>query len=172
MKRRADWTFLTQVVSAPGLPTWSPKSPMYRAENIDDIPHRITLTLYIVLPLFATRFAAYTGGIRVSHTATSLLIWYKMFCMRDISYRLLSMKFINMLYVCAVFQITASPPARSRQLWRRTRNFFKDFLQFYVYDLRFKAGGLTTFFTEFWTLVCAQSGTHRRFDWWIIAVLT
>ena len=30
--------------------------------------------------------------------------------------------------------------------------FFKDFLQFYVYDLRFKAGGLTTFFTEFWTL--------------------
>ena len=55
--------------------------------------------------------------------------------------------------VLPVFQITASLPARSRQLWRRTRNFFKDFLQFYVYDLRFKAGGLTTFLTEFWTLV-------------------
>ena len=34
----------------------------------------------------------------------------------------------------AVFQITASPSARSRQLWRRTRNFLKNFLQFYVYD--------------------------------------
>ena len=51
-----------------------------------------------------------------------------------------------------VFQITASPSARSRQLWRRTGNFFQDFLQFYVYDLRFKAGGLTIFLTEFWTL--------------------
>ena len=30
--------------------------------------------------------------------------------------------------------------------------FFSDFLQFHVYDLRFKAGGLTTFLTEFWTL--------------------
>ena len=29
-------------------------------------------------------------------------------------------------------------------------DFFQDFLQFYVYDLRFKAGGLTTFF--FWVL--------------------
>ena len=29
---------------------------------------------------------------------------------------------------------------------------FKTFLQFYVYDLRFKATGLTTFFIEFWTL--------------------
>ena len=51
-----------------------------------------------------------------------------------------------------VFQITASPSARSRQLWRRTGNFFKDFPQFFVHDLRFKAGGLTTFLTEFWTL--------------------
>ena len=30
------------------------------------------------------------------HTATSLLIWYKMFCVRDISYRLIWMEFINM----------------------------------------------------------------------------
>ena len=52
------------------------------------------------------------------HTATSLLIWYKMFCMRDVSYRLIWMKFINI---------------------------------FSVY---------------------AQSGMHRRFNWWIIAVLT
>ena len=52
-----------------------------------------------------------------------------------------------------VFQITASPSARSRQLWRRTGNFSYNFLQFYIYDLRFKAGGLTTFLTEFWTLI-------------------
>ena len=31
--------------------------------------------------------------------------------------------------------------------------FFKDFPQFNVYDLRFKAGRLTTFLTEFWTLM-------------------
>ena len=55
--------------------------------------------------------------------------------------------------VVTVFQITASPSARCRQFWRRTRKFFQDFLQFYVYDLRFKAGGLTTFLTVFWTLV-------------------
>ena len=30
--------------------------------------------------------------------------------------------------------------------------FKENFLQFYVYDLKFKAGGLTTFLTEFWTL--------------------
>ena len=56
-------------------------------------------------------------------------------------------------YIYSVFQITASPSARSRQLWGRTGNFFKDFPQFNVYDLRFKAGGLTTFLTEFWTLI-------------------
>ena len=47
-------------------------------------------------------------------TATALLIWHTMFCMRDISYRLISMKFINILSVYA------------------------------------------------------QSGTQRRFNWWII----
>ena len=52
------------------------------------------------------------------HTATSRLIWYKMFCVNDISNRLTWMEFINM---------------------------------FSVY---------------------AQSGMHRRFNRWIIAVLT
>ena len=37
------------------------------------------------------------GHQSLFHTATSLLIWYKMFCMRDISYRLIWMQFINML---------------------------------------------------------------------------
>ena len=41
------------------------------------------------------------GHPSLFHTATSLLIWYKMFCMRDISYRLIWMKFINMLSVYA-----------------------------------------------------------------------
>ena len=76
----------------------------------------ITLTPYMVFPLFATMFAAYAGGILVSFdTATSPFILYKMFRMRD---RLIWMKFINMLSVYA------------------------------------------------------QSGRHRRFNWWIIAVLT
>ena len=62
-----------------------------------------------------------------------------------------------------VFQITASPSARSRQLWRRTGNFLKTFLQFYVYDLRFKAAGLTTFLIEFWTLwTMAESESDIR----------
>ena len=49
--------------------------------------------------------------------------------------------------------MTASPSVRSRQLWRRSGNFLKTFLQLYVYDLRFKAAGLTTFWLEFWTLM-------------------
>ena len=56
----------------------------------------------MVLPLFATRFAAYPGGHpSLFQPATSLLIWHKMFCMRDISYRLIWMKFINMLSMYA-----------------------------------------------------------------------
>ena len=58
------------------------------------------------------------GHPSIFHTATSLIIWYKMFCMRDMSYRLTWMKFINMLSVYA------------------------------------------------------QSGTHRRVNWWIITILT
>ena len=58
------------------------------------------------------------GHPSLFHTATSPLIWYKMFCMRDMSYRLTWMKFINMLSVYA------------------------------------------------------QSGTHRRVNWWITTGLT
>ena len=92
------------------------------------------------------------------------------------------------IYVYTVFQITASLSTRSRQLWRRTGNFFKTFLQFYVYDLRFKAAGLTTFLVEFWTLVYIYIHTSQiqnvgqtfnsltlgRFWWyfrWVIFVL-
>ena len=44
------------------------------------------------------------GHPSLFHTATSLLIWYKMFCARDISYRLIIviwMEFINMFSVYA-----------------------------------------------------------------------
>ena len=58
------------------------------------------------------------GHPSLFYIAMSLLIWYRMFCMRDISYRLIWMKYINM---------------------------------FSVYG---------------------QSGTHRPFNWWIIAVFT
>ena len=41
------------------------------------------------------------GHPSLFHIATSLLIWYKMFCVRDISYRLIWMEFINMFSVYA-----------------------------------------------------------------------
>ena len=65
----------------------------------------ITLTPYMVLPLFATRFADYAclGHPSLFHTAMTLLIWYKMFCMRDTSYRLKWMEFINTFCVYAQF---------------------------------------------------------------------
>ena len=51
-----------------------------------------------------------------------------------------------------VLEIPTGPPVRGRQLWRRTGNFLLIFLQFNVYDLRFKPWGPTTFLTEFPTL--------------------
>ena len=41
------------------------------------------------------------GHPNLFHIATFLLIWYKMFCVRDISYRLIWMEFINMFSVYA-----------------------------------------------------------------------
>ena len=52
-----------------------------------------------------------------------------------------------------VLEIPTGPPVRGRQLWRRTGNFSLIFLWFYVYDLRFKTWGPTTFLTEFPTLI-------------------
>ena len=76
---------------------------MYRCEQIMQpmdnhcLIDLITLTPYIVLPLFDTRFTDYAGGHpSLVHIATSLLIWYKMFCVRDISNRLMWMELINM----------------------------------------------------------------------------
>ena len=71
----------------------------------------------------------------------------------------------NVWWSHSVFQITASPSARSRQLWRRTGNFLKTFLQFYVYDLRFKAAGLATFLVEFWTLVMNNASFSPTLIW-------
>ena len=41
------------------------------------------------------------GHPSLFHADTSLLIWYKMFCVRDISYRLIWMEFINMFSMYA-----------------------------------------------------------------------
>ena len=48
-----------------------------------------------------------------------------------------------------VLEIPTGPPVRGRQLWRRTGNFLLIFLQFNVYDLRFKPWGPTTFWLSF-----------------------
>ena len=51
------------------------------------------------------------GHPSLFHTATSLLIWYKMFCVRDISYRLMWVEFINM------FSVYAQSGTHSRFNW-------------------------------------------------------
>ena len=48
-----------------------------------------------------------------------------------------------------VLEIPTGPPAQGRQLWRRTGNFLLIFIQFNVYDLRFKPWGPTTFWLSF-----------------------
>ena len=52
----------------------------------------------------------------------------------------------------SVLEIPTGLSVRGRQLWRGTWDFLLIFLQFYVYDFRFKAWGPTTFLTEFQTL--------------------
>ena len=51
------------------------------------------------------------GHPSLFHTATYLLIWYNMFCVRDISYRLIWMEFINM------FSVYAQSGTHSRFNW-------------------------------------------------------
>ena len=51
------------------------------------------------------------GHPSLFHTATSLLIWYKMFCVRDIAYRLIWMECINM------FSVYAQSGTHSRFNW-------------------------------------------------------
>ena len=69
-----------------------------------------------------------------------------------------------------VLEIPTGPSVRGRQLWRRTGNFLVIFLQFYVYDLKFKAWGPTTFLTEFQTLIvyidhCSDGGRIWTTNW-------
>ena len=49
----------------------------------------------------------------------------------------------------SVLEIPTGPPVQGWQLWRRTGTFLLIFLQFYVYDMRFKAWGPTTFLQSF-----------------------
>ena len=69
----------------------------------------------------------------------------------------------------AVLEIPTGPPVRGRQLWRRTGNFLLIFLWFYVYDLRFKTLGPTTFLTEFPTLIpCVVSHLVSVAELWVV----
>ena len=43
------------------------------------------------------------GHPSLFHTATSLLIWYEMLCVGDISYRIIWMEFINTFSVYAIW---------------------------------------------------------------------
>ena len=51
------------------------------------------------------------GHPSLFHIATSILIWYKVFCLRDTLYRLISMEFINM------FSVYAQSGTHSRFNW-------------------------------------------------------
>ena len=79
-------------------PEWPPKAGWSTA---------IMLTLYMVLTLFATRFAAYAGGISLFHTATSLLIWYTMFCMRYIIQTYMDEIYKYAFCVCPIWDVQA-----------------------------------------------------------------
>ena len=59
-------------------------------------PRTILSTPYAVLPLFATRFSACTGGIWVSFIVPYLLNWYKRVCMGDLACTFIWIKFTNM----------------------------------------------------------------------------
>ena len=64
-----------------------------------------------------------------------------------------------------VLEIPTGLPVRGRQLWRRTGIFFLIFIQFYVYDLRFKAWGPTTSWLSFKHWHQAISNHHTDINW-------
>ena len=68
------------------------------------------------------------------------------------------------LHPFPVSEILTGPPVRDRQLWRRTGNFLLIFLQFYVYVLRFKAWGPTTFLTKFQTLPISSRQCPKSYN--------
>ena len=61
-----------------------------------------------------------------------------------------------------VLEIPTGPPLLGQQLWRRTGNFLLIFLQFYVYDLRFKTWGPITFLADFQTLISTSTKLFWR----------
>ena len=76
---------------------------------------------------------------------------------------------LHLFIICydqwSVLEIPTGPPVRVQQLWRRTGRFLLIFLQFYIYDmydLIFKAYGLTTFLTEFQTLPMMSSSFFKK----------
>ena len=87
-----------------------------------------------------------------------------------------------MIWYLPVLEIRASLPVRSWQLWRRTGNFSLIFLYLYVYTLKLKAGGPTTFWLSLkhwylpyshWSSVmiwimagCEQGTSHHLNQWW------
>ena len=89
---------------------------LLKLRNAINNPNNYADPVYVVATICHQVRCLRWGHPSLFHTAMYLLIWYKMFCMRDISYRLIWMKYLNMLSVYA------------------------------------------------------QSGTHRPFNWWIIAV--
>ena len=82
--------------------------------NIVCYNHNYTNPIYGVATICHQVHCLCWGHSSLFHTATFLLIWYKMFCMRDISCRLVWMKFINMLFIKNVVAVAAYSRLASR----------------------------------------------------------
>ena len=72
-------------------------------KSISNAYHNYANPVYCVATICHQVRCLRWGHPSLFHTATPLLILYKMFCMRDISYRLTWMKCINMLSVYAQY---------------------------------------------------------------------
>ena len=100
--------------------TWLEQQQWYhlvQRECYDNSTRNVYPSLNYANPVYGIATICYQvrwlrwGHPRLFHTGTSPLIWYKMFCVRDVSYRLIWMEFINM------FSVYAQSGTHSRFNW-------------------------------------------------------
>ena len=98
-------------------PLFSPLNPLYSRSGPSGHFQRLADVLVYANPVYGVATICHQvrwlrwGHPSLFHTATSLLIWYKMFCMREISCRHIWMEFINR------FSVYAQSGTHSRFNW-------------------------------------------------------
>ena len=98
---------------------WEHNIPFWKCHISNDVPltSKNLQVINYANPVYAVATICHQvrwlrwGHPSLFHTATSLLIWYKVFCVRDISYRLMWVEFINM------FSVYAQSGTHSRFNW-------------------------------------------------------